>query len=134
MAFPSVTNVDGVNTGPNYANLPENTQSPTGNVWKLAVITASLSPVSVATATSAEQTFVVTGLLTTDYVQVNKPTAQAGLGIVGSRVSAAGVLALTFGNFTAATITPTSAESYTIFVARIQPNFIQPTSGSAIDF
>lgn len=134
MSNPSVTNVDGSNPGPNVVNLPDTTQSPVGNIWKLANFTVTLSPASVANATSAEQTFTVTGLVTTDFVYINKPTAQAGLGIVGSRVSAAGVLAITFGNFTAATITPTASESYTVFVARVQPNWTAPSSGSAIDW
>jgi hypothetical protein len=49
-----------------------------------------------------------------DAVQVNKPTAQAGLAIVGVRVSATDTLAITFGNFTGAGITPTAAQSYTV--------------------
>jgi hypothetical protein len=127
MAFPSVTNVDGSNPGPNSAS-PDFPQSEVGNVWKLGVFTVTLSPASVANATSAEQTFTMTGLLVTDYVNVNKPTAQAGLGIVGTRVSAANVLAITFGNFTAATITPTASEVYNILVARVQPNATQPAN------
>ena len=47
------------------------------------------SPASVAANTTAEQTFTVTGLATTDFVfAVNKPTAQAGLGIVNWRIIA----------------------------------------------
>ena len=134
MAFPAVTNVDGSNPGPNSATLPDTVQSPTGNVWKLASITLSLTPASVANATGAEQTFTCTGLLTSDFVYVNKPTTQAGLVIGGSRVSAAGVLAINFANVTSATITPTSAETYTVFVARVQPNWTQPTTGSSIDW
>lgn len=134
MAFPAVTNIDGSNPGPNSVTLPDTVQSPVGNVWKIANVNLTLSPASVANATSAEQTFTMTGLLTTDYVFVNKPTAQAGLGIVGARVSAAGVIAITFGNFTAATITPTASESYTVFVARVQPNWTAPATGSVIDW
>src|ERR1700722_8001972 len=123
MAFPAVTNVDGSNPGPQSATLPDTVQAPIGNLWKIASLNVTLTPASVANATAAEQTFTMTGLLTTDFVWVNKPPTQAGLGLAGSRVSAAGVLAITFGNFTAATITPTAAEVYTVFVARIQPNW-----------
>lgn len=73
---------------------------------------------AVSANTTAEQTFTVTGVLTTDYVYVNKPTAQAGLGIVGCRVSAADTVAVTFSNNTAGSITPTASEQYTVVVVR----------------
>ena len=72
------------------------------------------SPASVAANTTAEQTFTVTGLATTDFVfAVNKPTAQAGLGIVNWRISAANTLAVTYSNDTASPITPSAARSTT---------------------
>lgn len=134
MSFPAVTNVDGSNPGPNSSTVPDTVQSPVGNVWKIGSFSVTLSPTSVANATSAEQTFTMTGLLTTDFVYVDKPTAQAGLGIVGARVSAADTLALTFMNATAATITPTASEAYKVFLARVQPNWTAPASGSVIDW
>lgn len=76
--------------------------------------TQALSPASVAPNTTAEQTFTVTGLPAGSAVWVNKPTAQPGLGIMGVRVSAANTLAINFTNCTAATITPTAAEVYSI--------------------
>lgn len=80
------------------------------------------SPAAVANATSAEVGLTVTGLLTTDLiVGVSKPTAQAGIGIVGQRVSAANTLGLTFMNSTAATVTPTVSQSYAITVFRQAP-------------
>ena len=80
------------------------------------------SPSAVANATSAEQGLTVTGLATTDaIVGVSKPTAQAGIGLVGWRVSAANSLGLTFMNATAATVTPTASESYRINVFRPKP-------------
>ncbi len=91
---------------------------PRGNVKGLWVIAPTLTPAIVAPNTSAEQTFTVTGLRLGDAVSVNKPTAQAGLAIVGSRVSALSTLAITFGNLTSATITPTAAQVYTVKVAR----------------
>ena len=72
----------------------------------------------VAANTSAEQLFTVTGVAVNDVAVVNKPTAQAGLGIVGVRVSAANQVGITFGNFTAAGITPTASEVYRFSVVR----------------
>lgn len=85
---------------------------------KLDVLQVSLTPASVAANTTAEQTFTVTGLAVNDVVWVNKPTAQAGLGIVGWRVSAASTLAITFSNNTASPIVPTAAQTYLIGVLR----------------
>lgn len=90
-----------------------------GNVQNEWVLGVTLSPSSVANATSAEQTFTVTGVRPGDFVQVNKPTAQAGLAIVGTRVTANDTIGITFGNFTAATITPTASQVYLINVARV---------------
>lgn len=136
MSNPSVTNVTGTNTGPNVSTVPDTIQLPTGNIWKSGVFQITLSPSQVAINTTAEQTFAATGigLLTTDYVGVNKPTAQAGLGIVGARVSAADTLALTFSNNTAGAITPTASESYKVYVVRVQPNWTAPASGNQFDW
>ena len=89
-----------------------------GNLVKQSVISVTLTPASVAINTTAEQTFTVNGLLAGDFVSCNKPTAQAGLGIVGCRVSAANTLAITFSNNTAGAITPTAAQVYLILVTR----------------
>lgn len=73
----------------------------------------------VATITTSEQTVTIRGLKTTDKVFVsNKPTHQAGLGIVGARVSAADTLAVTFMNPTAGGLTPTASQTYTVLVVR----------------
>lgn len=80
----------------------------------LGRLSLTASPVAVAANTSAEQTFTVAGLAVGDVVFVNKPTAQAGLGIVGARVSAANTLAITFANNTAGAITPTASETYRV--------------------
>lgn len=129
----AVTNVDGSNPGPNSVSLPDNSSLPIGNIWKSGSFTLTLSPAAVANATSAEQTFTFTGLLATDYVYVNKPTAQAGLGIAGARAGA-GFVGITFGNFTSATITPTASEVYVVYVARVLPNWTAPASGTQFDF
>lgn len=82
-------------------------------VAPLIVYQVTLTPTSVATLTTAEQTFVVTGLVAGSPVWVNKPSVQPGLGIVGARVSSANNLAINFLNTTAGTLTPVS-EVYTI--------------------
>ena len=79
--------------------------------------TVTIDAVSVAANTTAEQTFTVSGLKTTDLVLVNKPSLDAGLGIAGCRVSATNTLAITYINATAAPIDP-SSESYTVVAIR----------------
>lgn len=136
MANPVVNNVDGSNSGPNVTTQPDTIQLPTGNIWKSGIFQITLSPVAVAINTTAEQTFAATGigLIVGDVVLVQKPTAQAGLGIVGQRVSAADTLAVTFMNDTAGSITPTASEIYTVMVWRIQPNWTAPATGNQIDW
>lgn len=73
---------------------------------------------SVPTITTSEQTMTVTGVEVGDFVWVNKPTHQTGLGIAGSRVSALNTVAITFVNPTAAGITPTASEVYRVLHAR----------------
>lgn len=91
-------------------------------IWKQRLVkyTASLTPALVAANTTAEQTFTITGLvLSTDVViGVSKPTAQAGLGIVGWRVTANNTIGITFANVTAGGLTPTAAETYSVIVYR----------------
>jgi hypothetical protein len=89
-----------------------------GNVQQIALLSVALTPAQVAANTTAEQTFTVTGLQVGDFVEVNKPTTQAGLGLANFRVSAANTLAITFSNNTGAGITPTAGESYQICVTR----------------
>src|SRR5579872_4024398 len=133
MAFPAVTNVDCSNPGPQNSTLPDTVTMPIGNIWKIASLQLTLTPAAVANGTSAEQTFTVTGLLATDFVAINKPTAQAGL-TVGPTRAGAGFIGITFGNDTTATITPTAGEVYVVFVARVLPNWTAPATGSQIDW
>lgn len=86
-------------------------------ITKITVYTPSLTPASVTAATTAEQTFTVTGLATTDKVVVNGPAPTAGTGIVGARVSAANTLAITFVNATAGALTP-AAGTYSVTAFR----------------
>ena len=83
-------------------------------VTALYHLTSTLTPAAVAANTTAEQLFAVAGVVLNDVINVNKPTAQAGLGIVGVRVSSAGNIGINFSNNTAASITPTAAEVYQI--------------------
>lgn len=83
----------------------------------LATLSATLTPAVVAINTTTEQLFTVTGAIVGQMIQVSKPTAQAGLDIVGVRVSANNQVGITFLNATAATITPTAAEVYTFWLS-----------------
>ena len=86
-----------------------------GNAAAVGVASVTLSPAQVNANTTAEQTFTVPGLRVGDCIlTVNKPTAQAGLGIVGYRVSAADTIGITFSNNTGAGITPTASQTYLI--------------------
>lgn len=86
-------------------------------ITKIAVYAPSLTPASVGAATTAEQTFTVTGLTTADKVIVNGPAPTVGTGIVNARVSAADTLAITFANVTAGALTP-AAGTYAIVAFR----------------
>ncbi len=136
MAFPASTNVDGSNPGPNYANLPDTTQTATGNLWKIGTFAISITPSALTTGPSiSAQTFASTGigLLTTDRVVVNYPATQtANVGMLDAYVSAADTLAI---KFICSTGTPTpAAGSYYVTVFRQQPNWTAPASGSQIDW
>lgn len=84
---------------------------------KVATYSKVINPAVVNANTTREQTFTVTGLSTTDIVCVNKPSHQAGMALVGFRVSAKNTIALTFMNATAGNIDPVS-ETYTIIAIR----------------
>jgi hypothetical protein len=73
---------------------------------QIAVYAPSLTPASVAANTSAEQTFTVSGLATSDKVVVNGPAPTAGCPLVHARASGLNTLALTFLNTTAGPLTP----------------------------
>lgn len=90
--------------------------------WKLPIkkYSITISPALVAANTTAEQTFTCTGLVssTDTIIGVSKPTAQAGLGIVGWRCSADNTVAITYSNNTGGNITPTASQTYTVFAHR----------------
>lgn len=107
-----------------------------GNINPHFVLNITLTPASVAGGTTAgsssEQTFTCTGVKLGDYVSVNKPSAQTGLVIGNTRVSANNVIAITFGNVTSAAITPTAGEVYTVYVARYENYAESASAPSAI--
>jgi hypothetical protein len=112
------------NPGP-ASTTTANTGSGLGNIALDILMQSALTPSAVSANTSAEQTFTVTGLAVGDVVTgVNKPTTQAGIGIVGYRISAANTLAITFANFTAGSITPTAAEVYSFKISRPMQNYV----------
>lgn len=78
------------------------------------IYTQALTPAAVPPNTTTSQAFTVTGLVNSSMVFVNKPTSQIGMTIMGARVSGTNQLEITFANATAATITPTAGETYTI--------------------
>lgn len=75
--------------------------------------TSALSPSSVGPNTTYEQFFSLSGVWPGQVIFVNKPTAQAGLIITNARAAGIDQVAIQFQNLTAATITPTAAETYT---------------------
>lgn len=89
-----------------------------GNLVQLWGATVTLSPAAVSANTSAEQGFTLPGIKTTDIVHAYKPSSQAGLVVCCTRVSAADTVAITFGNLTASTITPTASESWNFVIIR----------------
>lgn len=106
----------------NFINPTAGTLTPTASeVYKLVGLRglgntlAVLSPASVPANITMEQLFSVGSLPTSELVQVNKPTNQAGLDIVGCRITSTGLLGITFANVTAAPIVPTAAQTYVIF-------------------
>jgi hypothetical protein len=106
---------------PDLKELPEKFSGYFGRAVKILMtghwFDVTLTAEQVSANTTEEQTFTVTGLITSDIIIVQKPTHQAGLGIVNARVSAANTLAITYMNATASPITPTS-EEYTILALR----------------
>ena len=75
-------------------------------------VTASVA--SVAATTTLETTSTVTGLSVGEVIAVNKPAAQAGLGIAGYRVSAANTMGINYTNISSGAITPTSTDAYDV--------------------
>ena len=89
---------------------------------RFGVITAALTPVSVAATTTAEQSFTIAGLAIGDIVVPQIPAVTANVGIVNARVSAANTLTLTYVNANASPTVP-AAGTYRFLVFR--PEYTQ---------
>ncbi len=96
-----------------------------GNIRAMGILTVTFDPASVGANTTAEQTATVPGLRVGDVVYASKPTAEAGIGVVNARVSAADTLALTFVNATGSGV---NAGSETWTVLWFRPDY---ATGSA---
>lgn len=95
-----------------------------GNTSSVNVIQFTFDAASVAANTTAEQDVTVLGLLPNDYVAVNKPSLNAGLGIANARVKSANLLSITYVNSTGSGINPAS-ETYTLLVIRPEGSRVQ---------
>lgn len=71
-------------------------------------------------------------LLSTDFLVVNKPTQQAGIGIGGIRFSGATQVAVQFGNLSSATVTATAGEKYGIVAIRGLPFVTQTVTPASV--
>lgn len=117
------------NPGPAITNNPQ-PQAAMGNIYKNAVISASITPAAVGAATTAAQSFVITGLgvVVGDQVSAVSPPAAtpAGQFVVGATVTAADTVAITFANVTAGSLTP-PAGLYQFEVNRVQSSSSFPS-------
>ena len=96
------------------------------NEDRYGLVSLTIDVASVAINTTAEQTFALPGLRVGDFVFVNKPTLNAGLGVAGARVSANDTIAITFVNATVGAIDPAS-QTYTVFWFRSEDGPNLPT-------
>lgn len=81
-----------------------------GNARLLSLVKATLTPASVATITTAEQTFTVPGVKVGDQVSITPPGHQAGVVAATARVTAENTVGITFVNPTAGSVTPTAGD------------------------
>lgn len=87
-----------------------------GNAQGVYVVSVTITPASVATITTVEQTFTVNGVKVGDAVTVSPPGMQAGVAVVSARVSAVDTVAIGFTNPTAGAVVPlTGAHIFTVY-------------------
>jgi hypothetical protein len=84
---------------------------------QIIAFTPTLTPAATSAIQTSEQSFTVTGLLTTDRVFINGPAPTSLCPPVTARVSAANTLAIGFATLSAAACTP-AAGTYKILVLR----------------
>jgi len=107
-------------TAENYVFCALNDVPPITNFVQYGMVATGVA--AVASIISSEQAITVNGLLASDAVMaISKPTLSVGLGLAGSRVSAANTLQLGFINATQAAVTPSASEVYAVSVYRQQP-------------
>ena len=127
----------------NSGTVPQRTNPCQGPIYPLAgaqVVTyqQTLTPALIATLTAAEQSLTVgttlgNGPLTTDFVAaVNKPTAQAGIGVHTARISAANTIFLVFSNTSGGNLTPTASQVYNVTLLRNFPTHVQALTPAAV--
>jgi hypothetical protein len=85
-----------------------------GGPQQVVTPAAATFTAGVPASSTTEFQIPVTGIRVGDVVQVNKPTVQAGLEIVGTRAVSNNVLGITFMNLTSGVLTPTVSEAYTV--------------------
>jgi len=94
-------------------------QAPISNAQ--AVYLLSVTPgltTSIATISTTEVVFPITGIQLGDVVTVVRNAYTAGLGVVNARVTTANAVSVTFVNPTAAGIALGAADNYTVTVTR----------------
>ena len=128
MANPVIPNLDGSNPGPAGISTV-NTQAPYSTLQFIQTIAVSMTPLSVATITTAEQSFgssgvsqvtAATGIRAGDIIlAISSPGLQAGVALANYRVDAAvnDKFYVTFVNPTAGAVVPLTG-TYVITVAR----------------
>jgi hypothetical protein len=117
------------NAGPSTSSNPQ-PQAGVGNIQKSAILTASITPAAVAAATTAGQSFTLTGLgvVVGDQVAVSGVPAitPAGTFPIGANVTATDTVQIVWANVTAGSLTP-PAGTYTFEVNRAQTLSVSPT-------
>jgi hypothetical protein len=106
--------------------MPGGTSLPYGNVKNAFLLNLTVTTQTITGTYGGEVTFSVPGLLTTDNVDVNKPSLTQYVTIGNVRVSAANVLAITFSNSSTGNITTPASEVYSVIVTR--PDYAPPGS------
>lgn len=102
-----------------------------GNILYAFNCVPSLTPVSVAANTTAEQSFTIPGLQVQDFVSGYAYALQtAGIGIANMRVSAANTLQIGFSNSTAGALTPVAGIYYLCICRPENPIAMLPTNAA----
>lgn len=112
-----MSNFLGVQTDEPTLNTLQFKALPSAPIKAMARISQSLTPVSVASVATVEQTFTVPGVQVGDCIGITPPSITAGVAPVCARASAANTIAVTFINSTGGALVP-AAGVYQILVTR----------------